>query len=400
MKDLKHLYTLEKLLESAHNELVQQAVEGGKHALGYTCYHMPEVLLNADNCFSVRLRAPRTGSMDISGYYMNNFICDYCKSLLERGIEGGYHFLSAIMGTETCSEMNRALEHFDVMPIVDHEGFFVSFLDMPFKTTEAAVQHYVTQLQVKVLDRMHEAFGTDVSDAALRKAVEEHNEVCRLITEIGEYRKEDNPRITGYEFAVLNVASYACPKALILPYLRDTAEELKTLEPDAKPTWRVKIVIAGSEIDDPDFIQLVEGAGALVVADRFCFGPTPGREEIVLTDDKPVLEQIARHYLLTSQCPRYMEKHKVEGRHTFVRQLVEDYHAQGVLYEQLKFCEFWGYERALASYVMTHDFGIPSVAIDRQNAQGGAGQLRTRVQAFVESLEIKQIQKAKGGSAK
>ena len=49
MKDLKHLYTLEKLLESAHNELVQQAVEGGKHALGYTCYHMPEVLLNAGN---------------------------------------------------------------------------------------------------------------------------------------------------------------------------------------------------------------------------------------------------------------------------------------------------------------------------------------------------------------
>ena len=400
MKDLKHLYTIEKLLESAHNELVQQAVDAGGHALGYTCYHMPEVLLNADNCFSVRLRAPRTGSMDISGYYMNNFICDYCKSLLERGIEGGYHFLSAIMGTETCSEMNRALEHFELMPIVDHEGFFVSFLDMPFKTTEAAVQHYVTQLQVKVLDRMRESFGTDVSDAALRKAVEEHNEVCRLITEIGEYRKEDNPRITGYEFAALNVASCACPKALILPYLRDTAEELKARKPDAKPAWRVKIVIAGSEIDDPDFIQLVEGAGALVVADRFCFGSTPGREEIALTDDKPVLEQIARHYLLTSQCPRYMEKHKVEGRHTFVRQLVEDYHAQGVLYEQLKFCEFWGYERALASYVMTHDFGIPSVAIDRQNAQGGAGQLRTRVQAFVESLEIKQIQKAKGGSAK
>ena len=400
MKDLKHLYTLEKILESAHNELVQQAVDEGKHALGYTCYHMPEVLLNADNCFSVRLRAPRTGSMDISGYYMNNFICDYCKSLLERGIEGGYHFLSAIMGTETCSEMNRALEHFDVMPIVDHEGFFVSFLDMPFKTTEAAVQHYVTQLQVKVLDRMRESFGTDVSDAALRRAVEEHNEVCRLITEIGEYRKEDNPRITGYEFSVLNVASYACPKALILPYLRETAEELKTRKPDAKPTWRVKIVIAGSEIDDPDFIKLVEDAGALVVADRFCFGSTPGREEIQLTDDKPVLEQIAQHYLLTSQCPRYMEKHKVEGRHQLVRQLVEDYHAQGVLYEQLKFCEFWGYERALASYVMTHDYGIPSVAIDRQNANGGAGQLRTRVQAFVESLEIKQIQKAKGGSAK
>ena len=73
----------------------------GKHALAYTCYHMPEVLLNTGNCFSVRLRAPLTGSLDISSYYMSNFICDYCKSLLERGIEGGYNFLSGLMGTET-----------------------------------------------------------------------------------------------------------------------------------------------------------------------------------------------------------------------------------------------------------------------------------------------------------
>ena len=99
MKDLKHLYTFEQLLESANNPLVRQAVDAGELALGYTCYHMPEVLLNLPGCFSVRLRAPLTGSMDIAGYYMANFICDYAKSLLERGIEGGYNFLSAIMGS-------------------------------------------------------------------------------------------------------------------------------------------------------------------------------------------------------------------------------------------------------------------------------------------------------------
>lgn len=71
----------------------------------------------------------------------------------------------------------------------------------------------------------------------------------------------------------------------------------------------------------------------------------------------------------------------MEGRWRLVRDLCEEYHAQGVLYEQLKFCEYWGYERALASHVITHDYGIPSVAVDRQNATGGNGQLRTRVQA-------------------
>lgn len=41
-------------------------------------------------------------------------------------------------------------------------------------------------------------------------------------------RKLDNPIITGYEFHILNLVSYACPKALILPYLRETLAELKS----------------------------------------------------------------------------------------------------------------------------------------------------------------------------
>ena len=44
MKDLKHLIYFENLLENANNELVRQAQEEGMLALGYTCYHMPEVL--------------------------------------------------------------------------------------------------------------------------------------------------------------------------------------------------------------------------------------------------------------------------------------------------------------------------------------------------------------------
>lgn len=397
LKDLKHLYEFEKLLESANNALVQQACAGGMHAVGYTCYHMPEVLLNTGNCFSVRLRAPLTGSLDISSYYMSNFICDYCKSILERGIEGGYNFLSAIMGTETCSEMNRALEHFELIRIVENDPFFVTFIDMPFKVAEHTVRHYVEQLQLKVLNPLHEVYGTDISDDALRQAVAEHNEVCRILTEIGQFRKEEPPRITGYEYHILNLVSYCCPKHLIVDKLRETLEELKTREPDPKPRWRVKIAVVGSEIDDPGFTKLVEDAGALIVADRFCFGATPGREEIHLQEGMPVLESIARHYLNTSQCPRYMSREKVEGRWQFVADLVREYHAQGVLYEQLKFCEYWGYERALASHVITHDYGIPSVAVDRQNATGGNGQLRTRVQAFVESLEIKQLNAQKGG---
>lgn len=82
MKDLKHLIYFEKLLENANNTLIEKARKEGKLAVGYTCFHMPEVLLNLDNCFSVRLRAPNTGSMDIATYYMSNYTCEFCRALL------------------------------------------------------------------------------------------------------------------------------------------------------------------------------------------------------------------------------------------------------------------------------------------------------------------------------
>lgn len=396
MKDLKYLYEFENLLQEANNELVQQAKKDGKLCLAYTCYHIPEVLLNLPGCFSTRLRAPRTGSLDISTYYLSSFLCGFSKALVERGIEGGYQHLDALFGSETCSQMNRAYEHFEILHLVDNEKFFVTISDIPFKIEPHTVKHYKRQMQEKVLDKLHEVYGVDISDEALRKAVEEHNEICRLITEIGEYRKEENPRITGYEYHVLNLITYCCPKYLIIDKLRETAEELKTREPDKKKNYRAKIVVVGSEMDDPDFTKLIEDSGALVVADRFCFGALPGREEIHLTDDGDVLEQIILHYMRTCQCPRYMSQEKVEGRREYVKKLVEEYHADGVLYEQLKFCEYWGYERALASHVVTNDFGIPSVCVDRQYTASASGQLRTRVQAFVESLEIKNIQKGKG----
>ena len=396
MKDLKYLYEFEKLLESANNPLVQQACAEGKHALAYTCYHMPEVLLNTGDCFSVRLRAPLTGSLDISSYYMSNFICDYCKSLLERGIEGGYNFLSALLATETCSEMNRALEHFELLHLVDNEQFFVTFLDMPFKVTDNTVRHYVDQLRRKVLEPLHAVYGVDVSDDALRKAVAEHNEVCRILTEIGQLRKEENPRITGYEYHILNLVSYCCPKYLIVDKLRETLEELRHREPDAKPNFRVKIAVVGSEIDDPSLTKLIEGCGALIVSDRFCFGSTPGREVIELNDEEDVLRQICRHYMETSECARYISDEKVHQRRETADRLAREYKADGIIYEQMKYCDYWGFERALVSYIMQEEYNWPVLSIDRLYNNGNSGQLRTRVQAFVESLEIKRIQKNGG----
>ncbi|MDY6131743.1 MAG: 2-hydroxyacyl-CoA dehydratase family protein [Candidatus Limivicinus sp.] len=396
MKDLKHLIYFESLLENADNELVRKAQEDGGLAMGYTCFHIPEVLLNVDNCFSVRLRAPNTGSIDIATYYMSNYTCEFARALLERAIEGGYQFLDALIGVDACSMMNRSMEHFEILHVNDKPNFFVTHTDMPYKITDYTLDSYIRQMRLRVLDRMTEVFGVDTSDAAIRKAVEEHNEVCRIISEISEMRKADNPVITGYEFHVLNLVTYCCPKALILPYLRETLAELKTRKPDKKSPFRARVAIVGSEIDDPNLTKLIEGCGALVVSDRYCFGSTPGREVIELTDDEDALTQICRQYMEVSECARYISDEKVLQRRVTADRLAKEFKAEGMIYEQMKYCDYWGFERALVSHVMHDEYGWPVLSIDRLYNNGNSGQLRTRVQAFVESLEIKRIHKEEG----
>ena len=288
------------------------------------------------------------------------------------------------------------MEHFEVLKVNSKEKFFVTHTDMPLKVTDYYIDAYTTQMREHVLNRLTETFGVDTSDEALRKAVAEHNEVCEIISEIAEMRKLDNPIITGYEFHILNLVSYACPKALILPYLRETLAELKKRKPDAKSPYRARVAIVGSEIDDPSLTKLIEGCGALIVSDRFCFGSTPGREVIELNDEEDVLRQICRHYIETSECARYISNEKVQQRRETADRLAREYKADGIIYEQMKYCDYWGFERALASYVLNTEYGWPVLSIDRVYNNGYSGQLRTRVQAFVESLEIKKIQRERG----
>lgn len=397
MRDLKHLIYFENLLENADNELVEKAKVDGKLAIGYTCFHIPEVLLNVGNCFSVRLRAPRTGSIDIATYYMSNYTCEYARALVERGIEGGYNFLDGLAGVDACSMMNRFYEHFELLKMNEKPNFFVTHTDMPYKVVDYSVRHYTKQMRIRLLDIMEKNYGVDTSDKAIRKAVKEHNEICRIISEIGQMRKAENPVITGYEFHVLNLVTYTCPKYLILPYLRETLEELKHREPDEKPAFRARVAVVGSEIDDPSLTKLIEDCGALVVSDRYCFGSTPGREVIELNDDEPALDQICRHYMEVSECARYISDEKVAQRRQTADRLAREYNADGIIYEQMKFCDYWGFERALASHIMSTEMGWPVLSIDRPYNARSSGQLRTRFQAFVESLEIKRIQK-NGGS--
>jgi benzoyl-CoA reductase/2-hydroxyglutaryl-CoA dehydratase subunit BcrC/BadD/HgdB len=392
MKDLKHLYFFEQLLMDANNDLVRKAQEDGRKCVGNICFQTPEPLMDLPGLFTVRLRAPKTGSMEMGTYYLTSFLCEYSRALLERALEGGYRFLDCMLAPDGCTMINRCVENMELLKTMDKEGFFFEYLEVPMKDDDNALNLYVSQCRTKILDALHTHFGVDVSDKTLRESVERYNKMCRIINQIGDFRKEENPRITGYEFHIICMTTYVCPKDLLLPYLEETLEELKTREPNDKFKYRARVAVVGSEVDDIDMIKLIEESGAYVCADRFCYGSLPGRKEIELNDTEDVLTQICRQFMHNTMCPRHMNSAKMQRRKQYVDEIAKEYKADGIIYEQMKFCDPWAYERMTGSYIMREEYHYPVLTIDRPYVVGNSGQIRTRVQAFVESMEIKKLQ--------
>ena len=396
MRDLKHLIFFEDLLQDANNALVQQACAQGQLALAYNCSYIPEVLLDVEGCFGVRLRAPRCTSPDLATYYMTNRSCPYSKSILERAFEGGYNFIDALLGQECCTTMNRTEQYFEYCKLIPKEKFFVSYIDMPLKKSDWHAGYFRRQIEKKIIEPLSRVYGVDFSEEKLRAAVERHNEVCRIISQIGQLRKRENPPITGYEFHVIQLVSLTCPKELILPYLKETLEEVRQREPDPAPDYRARVMLVGSEVDDPEFTKLLESCGAYVAADRYCFGSLPGREEIVVKPGQDALQAIADAYMYNNQCPRAMGPGNIVGRKQYMYELAKEYKADGIIVQNMKFCEYWGYERAQMAAWLRESYELPEslpvCQIERDYTIAATGQLRTRFQAFVESLEIKRIQ--------
>ena len=379
----------------AYNPLIRQAQQEGKICAAYTCENTPEPLLNLPGVFSARLRAPRSGSMEVATYYLTSFLCEYSRALLERAVEGGYNFADCIFTPDGCTMMNRCVENMELLGTLgkDKENFFFSYMEIPMKADDNGLNLYVVQCRNHILTPLKEHYGIDISDEAIRAAVKEHNKVCELIRAIGEFRKGEHPRITGYEFHIITMATYAAPKYLIMDKLEETLEELRTREPDPEFPYGARVVVVGSEVDDIDFIRLVEESGAYVCADRYCYGSYPGRDPIELNDTEDALTQICRAYMYRGQCPRYMDSTKMDARRDYVAALAKEYGADGVIYQQMKFCDPWAYEKMLGSHILREEFGYPVLTVDRPYAIGSSGQMRTRVQAFVESIDIKKIRK-------
>ena len=364
----------DEILDSPLNSAVEKAIESGRTAIGYTCSYIPEALLSVDGLLPVRLRAPRASSTPMADTYLSSVVCPYPRSLLELVFEGQLDFLGGWVFAASCDHLRRLYDNLAYL----FDPKFNHIVDVPHKRSPAALTWFVDELG-GLAEALAANFAVKTDTEALRAAIERLNGQLEILSEIGSLRRKAQPPISGTDFHKILVASVTAPREVLSQPLRELRDHLTTA--DGIDDHRARLMVVGSQIDEPAYLQIIESMGGLVVADRFCLGSLPGLEPVEINRDP--LRAMAQAALMRTRCPRMMED--FELRFKEVLQAVEEYDVDGVVVETMKFCDIWGVESsALVSAL--REARIPVLRLEREYALTAEGQLRTRIQAFLESM--------------
>jgi len=366
---------LKILLEKPLNHLVERAINEGMIPIGYACSMVPEALISVGKLFPVSMRAPGSEGTEMADLYLSSVICTYARSLLEFALDDRYKFLGGYVFTAGCDHLRRLHDNLDYLK----KPGFSYILDIPHKTGGAALEWTIEEI-TRLASALEKQFDTDMSRESINKAIEKTNALNRALSAIGTLRKSKHPPFTGTQYHRLIMASRVSPAEYMMPLIekfRKTAEDS-----EGRSEYRARLMITGSGLDDPEYTNIIESQGALVVADRYCSGSFPGLEP--LDSSSNPFEALARRTLEVTRCPRMMEG--FNSRAEYIAQIAEEYSADGVIIESIKFCDTWGLESAALTDQLRAK-GIPVLRVEREYRQSGEGQLRTRVQAFIESID-------------
>lgn len=361
------------LLEEPRNQLVEAAMEEGAIPVAYTCSMVPETMLSVGNLLPIRVRAPKVAGTESADIYMGSTACSFVRSILEGAMDDHYDFIKGWVFVASCDHLRRL---YDNIGHVMNPGFN-HILDVPHKKNALAIDWLVKEYET-LRKSLEEHFEVSMDDAALKTAISEQNELTRLLSGIADLRKDPDPPYTGTEFQELMLAVSTSPRALLMDEIKNFKASVTAKK--KKIDHRARVMVMGGNINDPGFLKIIESQGALVVADRVCTGSIPGLTLIDETCDP--IQALVEHNMKRVDCSRMMD---FDGRLNRALDTIDAYKVDGVVLEHIKFCDTGAIETTeMTKYLRAK--GIPVLRLEREYRLSGEGQIKTRVQAFLESM--------------
>ncbi|PYF12630.1 putative CoA-substrate-specific enzyme activase [Rhodobacter viridis] len=366
---------LSRLLQAAEDHFV--ASDDAKK-VGYLCNYTPLELLNASGAAHLRLfKCGGTEEVSRGEQITKSVFCDFTKSVLG-------HFatkhpvneaIDKVFTFYTCDSMRATSQAIDNF-YKSSRGFIV-----PRNADSAASRAFFRQEILAFRDELETLTGREIHDEDLQAQIRLYNRVRALIRQISELRKRDSPALSGRDFLeAVRAFFYLEPEALV-PLYEDMHRQLATAA--SSGTRPLRLMMCGGVVADGDrrILDLVEDdIGARIVVEDHCTGLGPFLHQTREGDDP--WAALADAYLDQTPCARQFP---LERRIEAALALARDYRVDAVLYTYLKFCPCYGLTKNLF-LKRFQEAGIPVLELGSDYSAGDLGQIKTRLEAFVEVL--------------
>jgi benzoyl-CoA reductase subunit C len=348
---------------------------GGK-VLGFRCLYVPEEIIWAAGM----LPYPLYGTPEpvrLADAYFQSCTCEFVRNVFDQALEHRLDMLDGLALCNTCDVVRRLCDIWAAyVPDVP-----VYMVNNPQRLLNPSNHDfYLTELRA-FRAHVERLAGTKVTDAKLRDAIGAYNETRSLLREVYALREGDVPGITGPEAFEVSLAVSVLPRDRAAALLRELLEELRDREPPERSGPR--ILVTGSILDHPALLEMIEEEGAQVVVEDLC-NTTRGFWHLVDRDAGDPLEALYRHHDRRPYCACM---HPTEARLEYVLDLAKTFRAEAVIDFNLKYCHPFLYEAPLLRKALEAR-GLRTNVLEIGHDLSGHGQLRTRIQAFVEMLEL------------
>ena len=351
--------------------------DSGEKMVGYVCSYVPEEIILAAGAHPVRLFGAKE-NVSLADSHLQSYCCSLARGVLEEGLSGRADLLDGMIFPHTCDSIQRLS---DIWRMNISFGFHLDVI-LPVKLDTESARDYMVDVLEKFRKDIGGALQADVTDAALEKAITTMNIIRQSIRSIYEMRSLHPRVMSGEDLYTLVRASMIMDRDRMVELLLDTQAELQVKAANLKKNKPLKrLVLAGGICNHPDIYPMIEKSGGAIVWDDFCTGARYFSE--IIHEGAAPLSRIAARLIHRVVCPaKHMD---LEGRARHILDLVKEKNAQGVIFLLLKFCDPHAFDYPYIKQSLD-DAGIPVMLMEINDPESAGGQIKTRVEAFLEML--------------
>ncbi len=350
--------------------------QGGGKIWGVLDSYVPEEVLLAAGILPWRIRGSRKSFPDLALQHRTLTCNPYYNHVVQSVLEGELNFMDGIAATDWEQDGTRCYDLLDYWkkPGARH------ILHVPNGNSKRQEEEFVRGIK-QFIDAVENFSGKKITMDSLKRAAQQVNKVRSLLMRLYSLRQRQQVPVSGAECLNLCLAGMTMAREEFIPKMEGLFPYLEG-RPTPGKTTKPRLLVVGDLLDDGAFMDLVEGAGARVAMDdldtgsRYFWGA-------VDTDSADITMAIAHRYLNRVPCPR-MEFWEEE-----IDQVIKwtaDFKVDGILLLYLPWC----YCREFRTPFWTRrlkEAQIPFAAFEREYCLFHPAQLKTRIEAFIETLQ-------------